>query len=606
MMAADGSARLRLLAIASRPSDYVEMADLARALDGRGHEIALLYLYSRDDPSSARVIEQMNALTNDTAVTGAAVEVTELPAMFPELRSQPDGTSPPVSAAADQASRPGAARPADEAATNALRSVALWARRRGLNIYPKNTIVGRAAYGATRVIDALRDRERLAEARRLLSNVRRRLRELPFWWRFEAVFRIHQAAATVLYYRRYAAFFADSIAQRQFHALLIPEDIVGNVWPVAIRAGHEAGIPTLVLPYTLANREEAIQSLKDAVHYQTRPNRVAAAWYPKWRFRNDGIDIVRLPSGHIFAHEDLDIAPPDPWMMNSGYSDRILVDSRASFEYFRAGDIPAEQMAIVGSVSQDRMFELRRNRDGALQSLRAELGVMDTRPLLLISGCPNQLSGPVPFCEFTSIEDLARFVGECVAPLAAHYHLVVRPHPNFIEFGDMLQPFAVRTTMAPTASLVPLADLFVAFASATIRWAIACAIPTVNYDVFHYGYGDFAAARGVASVSGSAEFRELARSLAPGAPRLTSLAEHARADSAKWSMMDGRSLARIAREIVLARARRGRPAKEPVLTACSGGCDYWRGRHGPRAREGICVAASSHRRWRDEPHACQG
>ena len=45
--------------------------------------------------------------------------------------------------------------------------------------------------------------------------------------------------------------------------------------------------------------------------------------------------------------------------MNSGAADRILVDSRASFEYFRAGGIPAGQMVIVGSVSQDRMHGLR-------------------------------------------------------------------------------------------------------------------------------------------------------------------------------------------------------------------------------------------------------
>jgi hypothetical protein len=334
------------------------------------------------------------------------------------------------------------------------------------------------------------------------------------------------------------------------------------VWPVAIRAGHDAGIPTLVLPYTLANREEAIQSLKDAAHYQTRANRVAAELYPRWRYRQGGIDIVRLPSGHIFAHEDLGIAPPDPWMMNSGYSDKVLVDSRASLDYFLAGDIPRQQLELVGSVSQDRMFDLRQNRSAHLARLRTELGLTGARPLLLISGCPNQLTAPVPFCEFKTIEDVAAFVGASVAPLAEHFHLVVRPHPNFVEFGEMLGRFGVRATTAPTASLVPLADVFVAFASATIRWAVACAVPTVNYDVFHYGYGDFASARGVTSVQQSGDFQALVRSLTPASAALRSLAARAETDSAQWSMMDGRSLERIESEIQQARQRRARVVKE--------------------------------------------
>ena len=311
-----------------------------------------------------------------------------------------------------------------------------------------------------------------------------------------------------------------------------------------------------MLPYTLANREEAVQSLKGEEAYQTRNNDLAARLYPRWRYQQAEVDLVRLPSGHIVAHEQLGITPPDPWMMNSGFSDKILVDSEASCDYFLAGGIPRAQMVVAGSVSQDRMFNLRQRRAEHLAQLRTELGFTDAKPLLLISGCPNQLSASVPFCEFRTMAELAQYVGTTVALLAANYHLVVRPHPNFMEFGDMLERFGVRSTATPTASLVPLADLFVAFASATIRWAIACGIPSVNYDVFHYRYGDFAGAAGVATVTGKTEFRDLVRALGPGSSQLTTLAANAARDSAHWSLMDGGSLFRIEHEIHEARQRR--------------------------------------------------
>jgi hypothetical protein len=542
-----------LLAIASRPSDYVEMSDLARALVNAGHRVTLIYFYSATDPSRLAIFEQIEQLRAEVAVNARAVDVDNV---------RPRAELAPT-LAADQ-----------EVAVErysyfaALRKFALWLRKRNLAWYPKNT--GAAAYAIARTLDGLRDPRHRAYMKRMIELLRSRahsLGDLPLLMSVDGARRVHQAAGMAVVYKNFVEFFDDLIARERIEAVLIPEDIVGTIWPVAINTGHKHGIPTLVLPYTLANREEAVQGLKDVPAFQTKNNRVAARLYPKWRYRQKGIDLVRLPSGHIFAHEDLGITPPDPWMMNSGYSDKILVDSHASLDYFLAGGIPRDQMAVVGSVSQDRMFHLRQNRSQHLKQLRTALGLSGDKPLLLISGCPNQLTSPVPFCEFNSIGAVASFVGKSVSPLAAHYHLVVRPHPNFLDFGEMLEPFGVVSSTQPTSSLVPLADVFIAFASATIRWAIACGIPTVNYDVFHYGYGDFASAKGVVTVSGSGAFRDLVQSLIPGSAPLQAQWSHAQADGAHWSVMDGKSLSRIEDEIARARERRAATNKESLQHA---------------------------------------
>jgi hypothetical protein len=545
--------RTRLLAIASRPSDYVEMADLARALVSAGHHVTLIYFYSDSDPSRLAIFEQMAALQADAGVFTRAIDVDNV---------RPRVEQPAATVAAPEV--------VVERRTyfGALRNFALWLRERNLDWYPKNT--GALAYAIARTLDGILDPRHRAYMKRMMALLRTRansLGDMPLLMRVETARRVHQAAGMGVVYRNYVEFFDDIIDRERIDAVLIPEDIVGNIWPVVINTGHKRGIPTLVLPYTLANREEAVQGLKDVPAFQTKQNKVAARMYPKWRYREKGIDLVRLPSSHIFAHEDLGITPPDPWMMNSGYSDKILVDSQATLEYFLAGGIPRSQLSIVGSVSQDRMFRLRQNRAAHLEQLRRELGLSGDKPLLLISGCPNQLTSPVPYCEFNSIAAVAAHVGESVAPLAAEYHLVVRPHPNFVEFGALLEPFGIVTSTQPTSSLVPLADLFVAFASATIRWAIACGIPTVNYDVFTYGYGDFAAAKGVATVSGSKEFRDLVRSLVPGSAPLQAHWSRAQAAGAHWSMMDGQSLSRIEAEIAGARERCAAAKKESLQHA---------------------------------------
>lgn len=558
MIAAQGKTAepLRLLTVTSQPSDLVEMGDLAVALAQRGHHVTLLHFYSSTDPTISSTMERLIKIGREGGIATAGVDVQLIPPLdlqtFAEIEA---AESAAALRTAPTGSKPRLIRmPKLPSLFGILHGSVSWARRRNWHrFYPKNTRVSRALYSLAFNIDNFRDPRELTTMLRQMLEMRVRVHRLRAVGRREALELAYRGAAMSAQYTRYLRLFLRFIKRRGFDAVLLPEDVVGHIWPVAIAAAHKRGIPALVLPYTLANREEAVQSLKGLDDYQTRNNELAARVYPRWRYQNGDVDLVRLPSGHIFAHEELGISPPDPWMMNSGFADRILVDSRASLDYFTAGGVPGDRQVVVGSVSQDRMFGLRQQRMLHLQELRAELGLAGEKPLLLISGCPNQLSASVPFCEFATMQEVANFVGESVAPLAVHYDVLVRPHPNFMEFGEMLQRFGLRTTAKPTAALVPLSDLFIAFASATIRWAIACGIPTVNYDVFHYGYRDFSTAAGVVMVADGAEFRQLVQALSPASPRLATLAASAKRDSAHWSLMDGESLLRIEHQIHEAR-----------------------------------------------------
>jgi hypothetical protein len=551
---------MRLLVLASRPSDYVEMSTLARGLATLGHKPALIYFYAPTDPGSAAILADMRSLANQ-GVTAEAIDIDDV-----QLGQARHGEAP-ASAAHEQRSQA-----AEVGLYNLVikfrdrvlgRRLALALRRH----FPTIRRIFPVIYKVARLVDVIRNLPQgVRLARRAVNQGLGSTQQWPLGVRVRVLFLGPKVLADATFmehvYTRFLDFFRVTLSSAKTDAMLIPEDIVGNLWPISIKAAHEAGIPALVFPYTLANKEEAFQSLKGEAPYQTSRNQIAVMLYPRWRLVEAGADLVRLPSAHIFAHERLGISPPDPWMMNSGFSDRVCVDSPAAFDYFRAGGIPAEQLSVVGSMSQDEMAALRARRQAHLGELRAALKLTGVKPVLLISGCPNQLAASVPYCEFETIGDLAAYVGESVAPLAAHYHIVVRPHPNYPEFGAMLEPFGVVTSMAPTASLVPLADVFVGFASATIRWSIACGIPTVNYDVFHYGYGDFDTATGVTTVKGSREFRDVVRSLVPGSAILQAQLVRAQTDSAHWSVMDGKSLSRIEEEIVQARARRATMKRE--------------------------------------------
>lgn len=497
----------RLLLVASSPSDLTELEDTAKVLATRGHRVTVAYFYS----GSSR-----------QAHTSSLVKLSTMDGFEGKLES--------LAIDVDQTQRviQTKIKLGDAANDNSGTGTAYHRRVDRLRVWMREN--GSLA--------------RYHSLLRLIRNVRRRL-SMFLMLRVPFVYTIIATLQLLPIYKSYASMFRTLLAQSDYQAIVVPEDVVGPFWPTLIKIGLERSIPTIVLPYTLANREEAFKSLRGQADFQTRYNQLAAHLFPKWRMVQDGYDIVRMPAGHILVHEWLGIAPPDPWMMNSGAARMICVDSQASFDYFQRAGIPASRLQITGSVSQDSLARQLQSKEAGLAALRRELGLTGNKPLLLISGCPNQLAGSIPHCEFSSMQDVAAHLGEALSQLADDYHLVVRPHPNYLEFGDFLRPWGVVSTLVPTSHLVPLCDLFVAFASATIRWAAACGVPTINYDIFHYGYNDFANVKGVKTVCASGDFVNLVGTMKPDSDTYREARSLSQSDAAYWSVMDGQCIDRI-------------------------------------------------------------
>ena len=521
--------------VASSPSDLTELEVTARALVTRGNQVTLAYFYSGGSRQvHASSLQKLDSL-HDAAVGlfTVAIDVDE---------------STQIKLSKLNALSTGPAGPQVDMVESWSSRARAWAVSLNIGVALNNQVV--------RLRTWMHENGSLAWYHAYLNFVRRcRQRMSKFMMlRMPMPYAAIATLQLLRIYRSYAAMFDTLLAQKPFQAIVVPEDVVGPFWPVLIKKGLQRDVPTVILPYTLANQEEAFKSLRGVPDFQTQYNRLAARLFPAWRMQQDGYDIVRMPAAHVFVHEWLRIAPPDPWMMNSGSAKVICVDSPATRDYFKRAGIPAKKLAVTGSVGQDTLARGLRDKETGLQALRQELGLAGHKPLLLVSGCPNQLAGDVPRCEFKTMQEVAAHLGEALQALSADYHLVVRPHPNYLEFGDFLRGHGVAVSLKPTAQLVPLCDVFIAFASATIRWAAACGVPTINYDIFNYGYSDFAANKGVMTVSESGEFQSLVAGMKPQGEAYRLARSASQADAAYWSVMDGRGLERIEEAIDQARS----------------------------------------------------
>jgi len=350
------------------------------------------------------------------------------------------------------------------------------------------------------------------------------------WHKVRPLFNLTKA------YRDLLKAYRDVIRAQKPDVIILPEDVAGMVTPVFIKAGHLEGVPSIVLPYTICNEQEAFRSLVMFPWVQVKGlNRVIAWFFPEWVMEQDGRRIMRLPAGHVVGHWLTKCLPPDPWMFCSGWADAIAVESEAMRDYYRVSGVPSSRLRVVGAVYDDELAELRGDKAERRKVLDKQLGLYSSKPLLVVGGCPNQ-SGICPRFVYRSMEALAKALGLALRPLQEQYNVVFRPHPNFLPLGNLVALEGIPFTTLPTSYLVALCDAYVGFASATIRWAISCGVPVINYDVFGYGYSDFRHVPSVETVTDHAGFLGALQRLPK---RLTS------SDGERWGKLDGKATERI-------------------------------------------------------------
>jgi hypothetical protein len=329
--------------------------------------------------------------------------------------------------------------------------------------------------------------------------------------------------------------------------LLMAEDNVSFISALLIKVGHEYGTPSVLVPYTVASVAEFKESLVEDPEHSMRFlfNRVAAHYYPRWCTEYKERRFLRAPGYQIQALEWLGLAPAKPWVPNYGDWDVLAAESQAMLARYLALGLPPEKLFVTGAASDDilakRLFDARSYRE----ELYSELGLPPNRPLLLCALPPDQLHMKRPGCEFSRYEELIEFLVRSLGSVPG-FNAVLSLHPRTPR-GVLELVRSLKATVSPrdTLELVALSDIYIASVSATIRWAITCGVPVLNYDVYRYEYDDYDAAPGVLKARTSAEYLSTLKRLISD-PSYAAQVRASQAECASaWGHRDGRSGRRL-------------------------------------------------------------
>lgn len=370
-------------------------------------------------------------------------------------------------------------------------------------------------------------------ARRIKGALRAALVSLPF--PFTVVRAIARQAQQIVRKRRV-------IREQQPHIAVLCEDSVGYETAALIKAAHEAGIASVLVPFTVANALEPAEAYyRDPAFDADRgANRIAAWLYPAWVFTHRGRRLVRLPAAQLLAKQWLRLAPPRPWTINTGSADVLAVESPFMEAYYRREGMPPPPLEITGTLADDVLAEGQQEAPAARVRLCAELGLPAGRPLLVCALPPDQFLISGVQSEFADYGEMVEFWVATLASLDG-WNVVVRTHPR-MDAGAFrtLERANVRLSRWDTAALVPLCDLYVACVSATIRWAVACGKPAVNYDVFRLRFTDYVEAAGVIEVDSQASFAEVLRRLTTDWAFYEETRARQEACASQWGRVDGK------------------------------------------------------------------
>jgi hypothetical protein len=374
-----------------------------------------------------------------------------------------------------------------------------------------------------------------------MAQLSRRLEPIGRWLRATGASLIAGERDRIL--QRYAL--CDEVLSRQsFTTIVLCEDNIEFDTATWILAARQRGIRSIIVPYTIANAVELTEAyvFNEALQLEASlANRAFARWFPKWCAHHKGRSFLRCNVVRIAAIEILGLAPPNPFLLNSGTADAIAVESPAMFDYYAEAGIPSEQLVVTGTLVDDLMFEVKADASGRRRALLEENKLPLDQPILLCAFPPDQGVFDRPGCEFRDFDDMIEYWGRRLGAVK-DWNVIVARHPKTPpDRLDALRQFGLALTHRDTASIVPLCDLYVASVSATIRWAIACGKPVINYDAYRLDFQDYAGMEAVLWSNAREDFERTLTEATSDAAHLARLQAAQRREAPRWGFPDGRS-----------------------------------------------------------------
>jgi hypothetical protein len=215
------------------------------------------------------------------------------------------------------------------------------------------------------------------------------------------------------------------------------------------------------------------------------------------------------------------------------------VENEAMFQHYLKQGIPARKLALTGALYDDILTTNLKSASLLIRSTHLQTFNPSTNKHLILCALPPDHINSRPTCDFRTYWDLLDFWVDSLTRIN-DANIVFQLHPRVTEEqAEYIRAKGVELSRDDIALLIPHSDIFVTSVSSVIRLAIACGKVVVNYDVYRFGYQDYADVDGVITFQEKHEFKTILNRLVSEKSFFANMEARQSACAENWGRLDG-------------------------------------------------------------------
>jgi hypothetical protein len=329
------------------------------------------------------------------------------------------------------------------------------------------------------------------------------------------------------------------------------DGIAANVW--MIRAARcRFFTKVITLPYGLGESSCLVwkgikekHAAGELITTDTPEGAYVKKHYPHWVKQTEYGECMYLPPLYIVALEELGIRLRDPWCLQGGQSQAILIANETMRRRYLAEGVPDRSICMTGSIYTDVLFDSFAADPQAGRAFAAGSPIDAGRRRVLVCVPPSESSKWGDGAQFSSLSDYVGRIRDLLSD--AQVDVVWSLHPRILP-ADKAAILALGIVPSDefVVSLIPRCDILIACNSSVPRWAFAARKVVVNYDLYQFGVNDFPEVPAYRYTCDFAEFTDILHDLIQSPDAYRRLVRSSQEASLDMGEVDGRSALRIA------------------------------------------------------------
>ncbi len=314
-----------------------------------------------------------------------------------------------------------------------------------------------------------------------------------------------------------------------------------------IKASAEAGLPSALIPFAMADRENLAEDRLPLFSHQgyLPENMLLKAIYPKWGCSFHGRSLVALPAAQALAKQLLGVVMSDPWVYNGSGASLILLESEYALDQLVNQQADPSRMVVTGRIAHDEISKSLSSCNELRERVADRYGMDPKKPIVAAALTPDKFDAFGHQTEFSSYREMVEFWVDLLSG-GGERQVLVSVHPS--DSPDQVQYIErgmVRICGETLSTIIPISDLYVTDCSATTRLASACGVPVLDYDLYHFNLSFNRVGGGSVHVDSKEQFVIEWERIWQHEKRLDELRVLQRENAAHFALLDGHAEKRI-------------------------------------------------------------